>query len=69
MSERRHPFWSWRDDPYGLVELDQYYDQLPDPDDDPAGVERVLDPLDTEPRIDCWWDELAEDRVARGLEA
>ena len=31
MSERRHPFWSWRDDPYGLVDLDQYYDQLPDP--------------------------------------
>ena len=66
MSERRHPFWSWRDDPYRFDDLDQYYDQLPDPSDDPASP--VFDPLDVEPRIDCWWDELAEDRAARGLE-
>jgi hypothetical protein len=70
MSEHR-PFWRFRDDPYGIDDLDQY-DRRDDPRDDPASpaFEPVPDPLDVEPRIDCFWDEREEDaRIRRGLEA
>jgi hypothetical protein len=69
MSDWHSPWWYERLDGLDLADaLDVYYDALPDPRDDPASP--AFDPLDTEPRIDSFWDEREEDaRIRRGLEA
>lgn len=66
MKRRPAPWW-WADwfERYDRIRFDEG-DVREDPRDDPESPSFQRDVLEVEPRIDCWWDEQAEDRVARG---
>ena len=62
MPDRVYPLSPWWRDRFD--ELDDAADRYQHPLDDPASPD--FDPMDVEPRVDCYWDELAEDRQIRG---